>query len=132
MTAPPVAWIRQASSACSSVLDSTADSRRAGISAVVAARRSADGEDEVAGTGLLAGDRQIRHLKTTTRPVPARRGPSQRAPARLCLSPADGGGLTAEECARRERVRLAAADWIEEGATDREVATRFRVTRMSV
>jgi hypothetical protein len=30
----------------------------------------------------------------------------------------DGGGLTAEERARRERVRLAAAVWIEEGATD--------------
>src|SRR4051794_36356977 len=29
-------------------------------------------------------------------------------------------------------MRLAAAEWIEEGATDREVATRFRVTRMSV
>jgi transposase len=43
----------------------------------------------------------------------------------------DGGGLTAEERARRERVRLAAAEWIEEGATDREVATRFRITRMS-
>src|SRR5213592_4906601 len=43
----------------------------------------------------------------------------------------DGGGLTAEERARRERVRLAAAERIEEGATDREVAARFRVTRMS-
>jgi transposase len=43
----------------------------------------------------------------------------------------DGGGLTAEERARRERVRLAAAEWIEEGAGDREVAARFRVTRMS-
>jgi hypothetical protein len=42
----------------------------------------------------------------------------------------DGGGLTAEERARRERVRLA-AEWIEEGASDREVAVRFRVTRMS-
>ncbi len=42
-----------------------------------------------------------------------------------------GGGLTAEECARRERVRLTAAEWIEEGATDHEVAVRFRVTRMS-
>src|SRR3954454_25121745 len=40
-----------------------------------------------------------------------------------------GGGLTAEDCARREQVRLEAAEWIEEGATDREVATRFRVTR---
>src|SRR3954470_23295460 len=44
---------------------------------------------------------------------------------------AQGGGLTAEECARRERVRLAAAAWIEEGATDQEVAAPFRVTRMS-
>jgi putative transposase len=43
----------------------------------------------------------------------------------------DGGGLTAEERARRERVRLAAAEWIEEGTSDREVAARFRVTRMS-
>src|SRR3954471_23232075 len=42
-----------------------------------------------------------------------------------------GGGLTAEECARREQVRLEAAEWIEEGASDREVARRFRVTRMS-
>jgi putative transposase len=42
-----------------------------------------------------------------------------------------GGGLTAEERARRERVRLAAAEWIEEGASDREGATRFRVTWMS-
>src|SRR3954465_7452927 len=45
---------------------------------------------------------------------------------------AQGGGLTAEECARREQVRLEAAEGIEEGATDREVAARFRVTRMSV
>src|SRR3954454_8275299 len=44
---------------------------------------------------------------------------------------AQGGGLTAEECARRERMRLEAAEWIEEGATDREVSARFRVTRMS-
>ncbi len=43
-----------------------------------------------------------------------------------------GGGLTAEERVRREQVRLAAAEWIEEGDSDREVATRFRVTRMSV
>ncbi|WSN72406.1 winged helix-turn-helix domain-containing protein (plasmid) [Streptomyces sp. NBC_01361] len=43
----------------------------------------------------------------------------------------DGGGLTAEERARRERVRLAAVDLIEAGASDREVARRFRVTRMS-
>src|SRR4051794_5983040 len=44
---------------------------------------------------------------------------------------AQGGGLTAEEWARREKVRLEAAGWIEEGATDGEAAARFRVTRMS-
>jgi transposase len=43
----------------------------------------------------------------------------------------EGGGLTAAERARRERVRLAAADLIEAGASDREVAERFRVSRMS-
>ena len=44
----------------------------------------------------------------------------------------DGGGLDAAERARRERVRLAAADLIEAGASDRELAKRFRVSRMSV
>src|SRR5256884_2795594 len=44
----------------------------------------------------------------------------------------DGGGLDAAERARREQVRLAAAEMIEAGATDREVAKRFRVSRMSV
>jgi hypothetical protein len=43
----------------------------------------------------------------------------------------DGGGLDAAERARREQVRLAAADLMEAGASDREVAKRFRVTRMS-
>jgi transposase len=43
----------------------------------------------------------------------------------------DGGGLTAEDRARREQLRLAAADLIEAGASDREVAKRFRVSRMS-
>jgi transposase len=43
----------------------------------------------------------------------------------------DGGGLTAAERARRERVRLAAAEMIEAGASDREMAKRFRVSRMS-
>jgi transposase-like protein len=42
-----------------------------------------------------------------------------------------GGGLDAAERARRERVRLAAAEMIEAGASDREVARRFRVSRMS-
>src|ERR1700761_1248144 len=43
----------------------------------------------------------------------------------------DGGGLTAAERARREQVRRAAAELIEAGASDREVARRFRVSRMS-
>jgi transposase len=43
----------------------------------------------------------------------------------------DGGGLTVEERGRREQVRLAAAELIEAGAGDREVARRFRVSRMS-
>ena len=43
----------------------------------------------------------------------------------------DGGGLTAAERARREQVRLAAAELIEAGASDPEVARRFRVSRMS-
>src|SRR5215470_16827823 len=43
-----------------------------------------------------------------------------------------GGGLTAAERARRERVRLAAAELIEAGASDREVARHLRVSRMSV
>ena len=42
----------------------------------------------------------------------------------------DGGGLTAAERARREQVPLAAAELIEAGAGDREVARRFRVSRM--
>jgi transposase len=44
----------------------------------------------------------------------------------------DGGLLTAAERARREQVRLAAAELIEAGASDREVAKRFRVSPMSV
>jgi transposase len=43
----------------------------------------------------------------------------------------DSGGLTAAERARRERVRLEAAELIEAGANDREIAMRFRVSRMS-
>src|SRR5690242_2182113 len=48
-----------------------------------------------------------------------------------CMRYGEGGGLTAAERARRERVRLAAAELIEAGASDREVARRFRVSRMS-
>jgi transposase len=40
--------------------------------------------------------------------------------------------MTAAQRARREQVRLAAADLIEAGASDQEVAKRFRVSRMSV
>ena len=43
----------------------------------------------------------------------------------------DGGGLDAAERGRREMVRLAAAGLIEAGASDREVARHFRVSRMS-
>ena len=43
----------------------------------------------------------------------------------------DGGGLTAAERARREQVRLVAAGLMEAGASDQEVAKRFRVSRMS-
>jgi putative transposase len=49
--------------------------------------------------------------------------------ARAMRSP-DGGGLTAAERARREQLRMAAAELIEAGASDREVAKRFRVSRM--
>src|SRR6266496_4074518 len=48
-----------------------------------------------------------------------------------CMRYGEGGGLTAAERARREQVRLAAADLIEAGASDREVGRRFRVSRMS-
>ena len=43
----------------------------------------------------------------------------------------DGGGLDAVERARREKVRLEAAELIEAGANDQEIAKRFRVSRMS-
>jgi len=45
--------------------------------------------------------------------------------------PGDGGRDAAER-ACRERVRLAAAEMIEAGASDREIARHFRVSRMSV
>jgi transposase len=44
----------------------------------------------------------------------------------------NGGGLDAAERARREKVRLAAAEMTGAGASDREIARRFRVSRMSV
>jgi hypothetical protein len=42
----------------------------------------------------------------------------------------DGGGLDAAERARREQVRRTAAEFIEAGASDREVVQSFRVTRV--
>jgi putative transposase len=44
----------------------------------------------------------------------------------------DGGGLTAAERARREKVRLEAAGMIEAGDGDQVIARRLRVSRMSV
>ena len=43
----------------------------------------------------------------------------------------DGGGLDAAERATREQVRLATAQLIDARVSDREVARRFRVSRMS-
>ncbi len=43
----------------------------------------------------------------------------------------DGGGLDAAERARREQVRLAAAEMIEAGASAQEIAKRFRVSWIS-
>jgi transposase len=45
---------------------------------------------------------------------------------------ADGGGLTAVEQAGRERVRFAAAEMFAAGASNVQVAKRFRVSQMSV
>lgn len=44
---------------------------------------------------------------------------------------ADGGGLTAAERARRERVRFEAAEMYEQGVAPSEVAKRLRVSRKS-
>src|SRR4051794_16865923 len=43
----------------------------------------------------------------------------------------DGGGLTAQARARREQVRFAAGRMFAAGASDRQVAEHFRVSRMS-
>jgi transposase len=44
----------------------------------------------------------------------------------------EGGGLTAEQRAKRERVRMAAARLFADGATNPEVSRVFRVSAMSV
>jgi transposase len=71
----------------------------------------------------VSNDFQWRGLRDLVRRRAARYAGGMRYP--------DGGGLDAAERARRERVRLAAAEMIEAGASDREVAKRFRVSRMS-
>jgi transposase len=91
-----------------------------------AARGTLEG---IAGTGIdvkfpAANDLQLWGLLPLALAAASRYAGGMRYP--------DGGGLTAEERARREQVRFAAAELIEAGASDREVAARFRVTRMSV
>lgn len=44
----------------------------------------------------------------------------------------DGGGLTAAGRARREQVRLSAAEMLSEGVSEKDVAKRLRVSLMSV
>ncbi|MEV0564890.1 winged helix-turn-helix domain-containing protein [Dactylosporangium sp. NPDC050588] len=44
----------------------------------------------------------------------------------------DGGGLSAQQRARREQVRLQAAGWFAEGVPVREVARRLRVSQTAV
>jgi len=75
-----------------------------------------------AGT-VQSNDLQLRRLPPLVMAAASRYAGVMRYP--------DGGGLAARERARREQVRLA-AELIEAGAGDREVARRFRVSRMSV
>jgi transposase len=72
---------------------------------------------------VLSNDLQLRGLPGLVRCLGVRYAGFMRCP--------DGGGLTAVERARREKVRLEAAELIEAGASDQEIATRFRVSRMS-
>src|SRR3954470_2671506 len=70
--------------------------------AVFSAVTKADGEDEVAGTGLLAGGRRRRQPQTTTRPVPALKPPGQPTVSRLRLGPEWSGRPRPRERRRRE------------------------------
>src|SRR5690348_3958586 len=96
------------------------------------------GRPDPAAAGTIVPRSAIRHLPGDSR-CPARsyrRGPGGQVLSFIVryagsMRYPDGGGLTAAERARRERVRLAAADLIEAGASDREIAKRFRVSRMS-
>ena len=94
---------------------------------VVLSRTSFAQDCESDGTGLSAlpssNDLQLRRLLSLVRRRVLRYAGVMRY--------ADGGGLTAEQRARREKVRLEAADLIEAGASDQEIARRFRVSRMS-
>ncbi len=74
-------------------------------------------------SGHLANDLQLRRLLSLVRRSGVRYAGIMRY--------ADGGGLTAAERARREKVRLEAAELIEAGAGDQEIARRLRVSRMS-
>ena len=82
-----------------------------------------DRDQDLADSLHLKKDLQLRGLLTLVTAGAARYAGSMRYP--------DGGGLTGAERVRRERMRLAAADLIEAGASDRELARRFGVSRIS-
>src|SRR3954470_10867750 len=84
--------------------------------AVFSAVTKADGEDEVAGTGLLAGGRRRRQPQTTTRPVPARVRPAQAATSWTLTRPCTQGSCKVV----RQAVDL-------HGCWRREAAIRSRV-----
>jgi hypothetical protein len=82
-----------------------------------------DRDQDLADSLHLKKDLQLRGLLALVTAGAARYAGSMRYP--------DGGGLTGAERVRRERMRLAAADLIEAGASDRELARRFGVSRIS-
>src|SRR6185437_6940432 len=75
-------------------------------------------------TGLSTNDLQLLGLRALVVGCGSRYAGVMRYP--------DGGGLTAEQRARREKVRLEAAELIEARVGNREIARRLRVSRMSV
>jgi transposase len=83
----------------------------------------------------MCGHREVRGRGSNT--GKDRQPPSAGSGTAACRAFADvmrypnRGGLTAAEQARREQVRFTAAELIQTGASDREVARRFRVSRMS-
>jgi transposase len=70
-------------------------------------------------------------LSMPARSTSFRRATARHPPARYLRGRQESAPLTAAERARREWVRFAGAELIEAGASDREVARLFRVTRMS-